>query len=137
MLNSYMEINSAVRIRHLDSAYDDLVKHSPPVPTLTFMSEDDMLSDAEAFEDNIVDEWRQRNPNNVIHHCFEESARGRHLQSHPEIYKKLFHEYLTKVQPLLETADVVHLGRRAAAEAGEENPSGKHWNPYGKDIRTY
>ena len=119
----------------MDQCYSNLINESPAVPTLTFISDDDMLTDADAFEANIVDMWRQRNPDNVIHHCFEESPHARHLQTHPEIYKKLFREYLTKVQALLEDADLIHQARREAGEELKDRvPS---INPYRREIRTY
>jgi len=97
-------LNRSVRRRQMDGAIRDFIHEAPSVPTLTFTSANDPLADAELIQSHVINKWTVRN-SQVIHHCFEDSPHARHLQTHPEIYKALFREYLMMVQPTLEEYD--------------------------------
>ena len=59
--------------------------------------------------------------NRLVYHCFEQSLHARHLQTHPEVYRGLFNQYLDKVQPMLELYDDLELTRdREDLEEEEE-----------------
>ena len=77
----------------------------------------DRLCDVGLFEENAVGAWNQRIPD-LRYHCFEEGPHARHIQNHPEIYKSLINDYLSRVQPILEVYDEVDLSREGGG--GEE-----------------
>lgn len=87
----------------MDSYINQFIDKTPAVPTLTFTSTQDQMIDVALYED-VVMKWKSRGMD-VEYKCFDDTPHVRALAQHPDVYRKLFNEYLTKVETILDYYD--------------------------------